>query len=613
MKGLNKTKRVNEMKNTTKKILSAALAAITVLNSAAAAVASAEQAPETLEMIFVESDAPGEYGYIANRYVDENGNEVTFEEPEELALNCYSLEESSPLPTAFDAREEGYVTSTKCQNPTNNCWVFSTISALESDSIASGITEKENTDFSEAHLSWFASRPVTDDENDPAGDDGTNIASPYLQGGNWRIATAALARRSGIANESDFPFFVNDISSMGNYDEADRYNTGSGVILDSAQELTDTDEIKEWIREHGNVSAAFYYDDGYYTANNTAYYCSTEKTTNHQINIVGWDDSYPAENFSNNGTPEGDGAWLCRNSWGPYWGSGGYFWISYYDCTLSGFIGFTVRSADNYHKNYSHNGADWNVSVSAGYAESAAANVFTADGNEKITSVSTYTVNPGTFVKVEIYKNLPENYSKPNEGTLAATIEKSLDNSGYHTLYPEYAVSVEPGEKFSIAVYYYHYSGKANIPFEKTTSSKTYHSDDGESFILLDTSSNSWKDSGSYGFQNAIIQASTECSHVNTESTVTAEAACSKEGTLSDICTQCGDVTGTKCISRTEHVYGEWSDYSHNSENDKEVSSRECINCGTTQLKSYNKGNTVNLNEFLTMFFAKFFEIFKLF
>lgn len=600
------------MKSNFRKVFSYILAALTVFNTAAALYASAEQAPEMPEMIFVESETPGEYGYISDRYVDENGNEITFEEPEELALNCYSLESSS-LPTAFDAREEGLVTETKNQNSTNNCWIFSTISALESDSIAKGITEKETTDFSEAHLSWFASRSATDNENDPTYGDGKNIESPYLQGGNWRVATAALARRSGLANESDFPFYPGNISAMGNYDETDRYNTDSGVILESAQELTDTDEIKEWVKEHGNVSAAIYYSDEYYSGNNTAYYCNTEQITNHQINIIGWDDSYPASNFTEGAVPEGDGAWLCRNSWGPYWGEGGYFRVSYYDCTLSGFYGFTARSTEDYYKNYSYNGAEWNTAFIGSNTTAGAANVFIGNGYEKLTSVSTYTVNPDTFIRVEIYKNLPENYSSPCEGTLAATIEKNIDNSGFHTLYLDSALSIEPGEIFSIAVEYTHYSGQVSVPIERTSSSRTYHSDSGESYIMLNPSTSKWYESSKYGFQNAFIQATTECDHPQTVSTVTAEPTCNAEGTVSDICEQCGGVTGTKCISRAEHVYGEWSEFSHDSESENEISVRECINCGTTQNKSYATGNTVRIDDFLAMFFERFFEIFKAF
>ncbi|GEM_PF-1446642 len=41
----------------------------------------------------------------------------------------------------------------------------------------------------------------------------------------------------------------------------------------------------------------------------------TNPTTNHAVVIIGWDDS--------------KNAWLVRNSWGTYWGDGGYAWVDY--------------------------------------------------------------------------------------------------------------------------------------------------------------------------------------------------------------------------------------------------------------------------------------------
>ena len=87
--------------------------------------------------------------------------------------------------------------------------------------------------------------------------------------------------------------------------------------------------IQEAIRTYGGVTATMQistpqvngWHGGYYTVYDGG------ESMNHVVNIIGYDDNFPAECFDGHVTT--DGAWLVQNSFGEEWGNEGYFWLSY--------------------------------------------------------------------------------------------------------------------------------------------------------------------------------------------------------------------------------------------------------------------------------------------
>ena len=83
----------------------------------------------------------------------------------------------------------------------------------------------------------------------------------------------------------------------------------------------DQSAIKRAVYLYGSVQTSIYCEvsgenseSSYYNNAQNAYcYIGTNKI-NHDTLIVGWDDGYAASNFRTQ--PEGNGAWLCMNSWG---------------------------------------------------------------------------------------------------------------------------------------------------------------------------------------------------------------------------------------------------------------------------------------------------------
>lgn len=120
----------------------------------------------------------------------------------------------------------------------------------------------------------------------------------------------------------------------------------------------------------------------FYNANTYGFYYNGQESTNHDILIVGWDDAYPKTNFSLE--PEGDGAFICKNSWGESFGDGGYYYVSYYDRHIGNkAIAYTrLDEIGVYDTIYQYDELGWVGQI--GYRKPSAhiANIFVANSNE---------------------------------------------------------------------------------------------------------------------------------------------------------------------------------------------------------------------------------------
>ncbi len=529
-----------------KKLWSSIIGTIIIVAQIAAPFSSAgaQASTDTASPITIynmEAQESSEFGYVNYKYVDANGNEISTKND---SFDDYFY--SPVLPTSYDSRTNNYITTPKSQGSTGCCWAFSVISALESDSIIKGIDNVNSADYSEAHFVWFNKNSLVNDANDTTSGDGSTNANAYFAGGNWQSATASLARWSGLAEESDYPFAPYDASSMGNYAESNRYDTGSGVVIKSSEVLLNAADVKEWIMDHGSVTATYYSSNLYYNTNTYAYYYGGVNTVgNHQITIVGWDDNYAISNFKSSCQPTKKGAWLCKNSWGEDWGLDGYFWMSYSDPVLQNFVGFSAQSTDGLYKNYSYNGAGYSSYISIGLPYMSIANVFEAEEYEKLTAVSTYTLNTDLDVTVKIYKNLPSNYTSPVKGTLAASWTTNIARSGYHTIEAPTEISLEPGEIFSVVITME--SNSSSVVDAPAEIGDKFSSNAKESYILT----NGWSDTLSSNIKNVCIQAFTECDHQ--AKTDTTPASCTEDGHSKTTCSQCGKVMSEEFFKAPGH------------------------------------------------------------
>ena len=238
------------------------------------------------------------------------------------------------LPSYYNNYENGNLPPIRNQNPYGTCWAFSTIASIEADLIHDNKTSTD-VDLSELHLAYFTYHNFKDEKDLNIGDTVTdNTEEGYLDfGGSLYISGKSVSNMLGPVYESQVSY---GIASTYNPDPVTGRNANfqiTGVYVYDMK--NDKDAVKNAIINHGAVSCSYFDSNEYYSATYHSYYNPDNSSTNHAIALVGWDDNFSRYNFRE-GTPDGNGAWLIRNSWGGYgYGHSSYFWISYYDQSLS--------------------------------------------------------------------------------------------------------------------------------------------------------------------------------------------------------------------------------------------------------------------------------------
>ena len=245
----------------------------------------------------------------------------------------------------------------------------------------------------------------------------------------------------------------------------------TGVNWDAVNDVK-----SELMKGHGVVTAFNSNDKSYNEEYGTFYSYTT--SANHMVQIIGWDDSISKDKFAYTAggllfTPEGDGAWLCKDSAGSEtygyevngetyyvdWGikdeqgrGTGYFWLSYYDRSTKGFESLTFsdelfeESGYMYHIHdflpdlFNYHWEDDNVTMTA--------NVFEGYQPSDVKGISVYTRGYDSDITVKVYLD-PEG-DDPTSGRLVYRTTKHYDYAGLHLIFPERTITVSEGQRFSV-------------------------------------------------------------------------------------------------------------------------------------------------------------------
>ncbi len=344
--------------------------------------------------------------------------------------------QSTSLPANYDLRTLGKLTSVKDQGVDATCWTFAALSSLESS-----LLPNQTWDFSENNMKNLLSNLY------PNGFD-----RGYDDGGSWQMATAYLTSYSGPVTSAQDPY--NEFSGTSPTGLKVVKHVQETVILEprNSTGVIDNDDIKNAVMKYGAVYSLMTYNVAYFNYNTNAYYYNGFEDVNHAVDIVGWDDYYDKNNFLN-GAP-GNGAFIVRNSWGPYWGDGGYFYVSYFDTSLGNgddnIVFMDAEPVTNYDVIYQYDplGAVgyYGLDSDVGWF----ANIFTAKGKELLKATSFYTLTPNSSYEIYVYLN-PTSHN-PRSGLLALFEKGTISTAGYKTIKLDKYITLSKGEKFSIVV-----------------------------------------------------------------------------------------------------------------------------------------------------------------
>ena len=170
-----------------------------------------------------------------------------------------------------------------------------------------------------------------------------------------------------------------------------------------------------------------------------AQYTYDPKPVNHAVTVVGWDDTFPASNFTEGHRPPADGAWIVKNSWGTDWGTDGYFYMSYFDMSLSGIETYEYVVSEDIRKmghlsilEYDFMPGE-NISSTLFDSPVYTANIFEVEEDSVLQYISAMTGDLNAEVTASIFL-LNDSSAGPADGILLDSVTESFTFAGYHRI-----------------------------------------------------------------------------------------------------------------------------------------------------------------------------------
>lgn len=402
------------------------------------------------------------------------------------------------IPVKYDSRNvdgKCYVTDVEDQGYTSLCWTFAALGAVESDLLKHHAElGPDDIDLSEKHLAYYNLHKAEGSLNGTIDGDYRELVNRDEEAGAWlfdydtgyidcggvtNFVISMLTAWKGPVAESGNDEFKSTYGAR--YIFTDNADVPSGAyeslyhvqsVDQMPAKLSNNTLVKQMIMEHGAATIGINADSKYWKNHSSNNYSSfggeKAETANHEVLIIGWDDEYSASNFG--ATPEGDGAWICKNSWGTSSGKEGCFYLSYYDETVdvSNAAAYEVAAPgdDNwYDNNYQSAGFLTNTvscledseNMMRAYtnAKNPYGMLYEATGSQELKAIGLMSIDLYQQYNLDIYVNpdvAEEGITFTDQDVPAISQRISAISAGYHTFELEKGLSLEKGDKFFILI-----------------------------------------------------------------------------------------------------------------------------------------------------------------
>ena len=391
---------------------------------------------------------------------------------------------AAELPASFDLRLKGLVSPVGDQGPYETSWAFSALASIESGEIA----KDPAVNLSEWHLAYYTycssfgyaySTDLPFDASTYDAQQEAGILTSWI--GPVREEEAPMYGDMGILASTPT---MEEVRSQASYHTTAALRYDYQVPANGKADATFTaqcDAIKKAVYGGHAIDMSYFESSAFYNKTLSSYYYNAssggEGAAWHSVAIVGWNDAYPADAFTTKAPA--DGAWLCKDSRGVSHGDNGYFWISYYDTTISDLYEFQAELAPEHNRLYQHD--VFGNSGAYSYSEDGdtsvmVANVFTAENDGWVTSVMFCNLVAGDEAEITVYTGL-DDASNPVSGTASQPVKTTLSQAGYQTIELGKAVPVKKGEQFSVTAKLSGENKASRIPCEFAAQTEMHHAD----------------------------------------------------------------------------------------------------------------------------------------